>query len=71
MQLKVEFLFIVLNIAFVQEEKVLSDQDDPLLHLCLQLQLVRPISEVSVLHIPCVVAKVQRSLFFTALLTFG
>ena len=32
MQLKVEFLFIVLNIAFVQEEKVLSDQDYPLLH---------------------------------------
>ena len=32
MQLKVEFLFIVLNIALVQEEKVLSDQDDPLLH---------------------------------------
>ena len=54
MQLKVEFLFIVLNIAFVQEDKVLSDQDDPLLHLCLQQQLVRPplrISEVSVLNI--------------------
>ena len=32
MQLKVEFLFIVLNIALVQEEKVPSDQDDPLLH---------------------------------------
>ena len=32
MQLKVEFLFIVLNIAFVQEEKVLSDLDYPLLH---------------------------------------
>ena len=32
MQLKVEFLFIVLNIAFVQEEKVPSNQDDPLLH---------------------------------------
>ena len=52
MQLKVEFLFNVLNIAFMQEEKVPSDQDDPLLHLCLQLQLVRPISEVSVLYIP-------------------
>ena len=32
MQLKVEFLFIVLNIALVQEEKVPSDQEDPLLH---------------------------------------
>ena len=32
MQLKVEFLFNVLNIAFMQEEKVPSDQDDPLLH---------------------------------------
>ena len=32
MQLKVEFLVIVLNIAFVQEDKVLNNQDDPLLH---------------------------------------
>ena len=103
MQLKVEFLFIVLNIAFVQEDKVLSDQDDPLLHLCLQQQLVNvrgecihiwygPIPKLGMWHVTSscvfqankwlglqlikqtacdVVAKVQRSQFSTALLTYG